>query len=49
MDQTDYYNLLKRIEDLEKEALLQEPYSKKLNLAIHGLKEKKWLDERNEV
>ena len=40
-DQEDYDKLLKKINKLEKEALMHESYSKRLNLLIHGLKEKK--------
>ena len=40
-DQEDYDRLLKKIDKLEKEALMHESYSKRLNLLIHGLKEKK--------
>ena len=39
-DQEDYDKLLKKIDKLEKEALMRESYSKRLNLLIHGLKEK---------
>ena len=38
-------NLSKRIEDLEKEALLRESYRKRLNLVIHGKKEKNGLNK----
>ena len=36
LDQADYFNLLNRIEDLEKEALLRESSSKRLNFVSAG-------------
>ena len=36
----DHYDLLGRIESLEKEAVQREAYSKRMNLLIHGIDEK---------
>ena len=38
----DYYELLARVESLEKQDLNREAYSKRMNLLIHGLDEKVW-------
>ena len=49
VDEADYFNLLKRIEDIEKEVLLRESYGKRLNLVIHGLKEKNGLNKETKT
>ena len=48
-DQEDYDELLKKIDKLEKEALMRESYSKRLNLLIYGLKEKKSTENETEI